>query len=505
MDEEMKAHIERVGCRDAAAYREWCAANKLRDGLHKGPQEREREARRYDRLAGQEALKAARLLERRPEDVLRALFNGNAASLGVALERRPYLAQLGSLFRAAKNQSGAREAFLRLLLHTRRCKGFEDTSPVFDRLFGEGNTFAGGLLALARRSKQWIRPLEDWKPVSHNPRRQFGELARHLLCEYNPPAFLEAAWFRDGKEGADEQGWFIGVGWGKSLREIGLPLALTKRMAHVATTEIPASCTVVEGWRWAQIVGMGGSPRLAQTMIATPLGTTFREEDFWETVVRFFVDNPMLDVSRVGPLLDYLRYERCEPRPQELGAARERLPVGFTMKGRTPAALLARMEAWHRRLSVSARAAQEKWSPSGILGFPMEDAHDGQERSDRDADGTRWRITEITTAKALSAEGAAMQHCVATYAPSCVRGAVSVWAVTAQFRSTLNPVRVVTLAVNRNRAIIEARGRRNALPSAAPVSLALLPREESALLVRSRRIINQWASAERLTLPAYLR
>jgi phosphoenolpyruvate carboxykinase (ATP) len=71
--------------------------------------------------------------------------------------------------------------------------GVTEPEATFSACFGaafmvlgdaEGNTFVEGLCALARHRSGWIRPLEDWRPESHNARRQFGSLARHFLARY---------------------------------------------------------------------------------------------------------------------------------------------------------------------------------------------------------------------------------------------------------------------------------------------------------------------------------
>lgn len=500
-DFEWDAHRRSVGCRNQEEYQAWCEQNGLRsNGARKGKHERDRETALYARLNGQKSLRAARQFQRHPETILRALSTGRMTD--DSFRNRPYLLHVHTLFASVRNETRTREAFLRLLLHAqRRRASFESVDPVIARYTNPANTYAAALLAMARRSADWRQEPETWKPSSHSPRRQFSELARYLFCRYDAPGFLEAAWFRgnDGTARA-QQSVYVQVGNGLSLRSLTLPFCLNKRMAHIAVTKVPAVCAVEEGWRWAQVIGFGGSERLARAIIATPLGESFREDDFWETVVRFFVDNPMLDPSRVGPLVDYLRHERYSPRPLGAAAAADRLPFDFTMKGRTPAALLTRMEAWHQRLAKESRVMLEQWEPSGISGFARE------ERDTATGKMLHWTIQEITTAKGLIAEGRAMCHCVATYAGSCARGHVSVWSLQAQAAGLMPaPERVMTIAVNRGRMITEARGRRNALPSGGTTDHGIrLSREEVVLLHRGSRIVHQWAQAEQIRVPPYL-
>ena len=97
-----------------------------------------------------------------------------------------------------------------------------------------------------------------------------------------------------------------------------------------------------------------------------------------------------------------------------------------------------------------------------------------------------------------------MCHCVATYAPSCARGSVSVWSLQVRTERMMEPERVMTIAVGRNRAISEARGRRNALPSNGTTYGVRLSKSEADLLSRSRRILRMWAAEQQILLPGYL-
>lgn len=495
-DEEalMHDHLRRVGCKTIEQYQEWCKQNRLKSSLRKGRIERQRETELYDSLRHQAALQSARQFSRHPEAVLTAISKGETAGLNIHL--RGHLALLESLFDSVRKEPRTRDAFLRLLLSTTRISGFQTTENVLHRGGGGANTFAGGLLALARHHAYWKQPPEEWKPNGHNARRQFSDLARYLLCHYAVPTFQEAAWFRGNDPTArTQQGWYIAIGNGASLRSLSLPLQLTKKMAHIALTQVPGYCTVEEGWRWAQVLGMGGTERLARAVIASPLGTVFQEEEFWETVIRFLVDNPMLDISQVGPLIDYLRYERYNPRRAN---DRNRLPINFTMKGRTAAALLVRMQEWHRETVKASRITTDRWESSGIPMYEYE-----EERLSGDV---HWTIQEITTAKGLIEEGKDMSHCIATYAYSCARRAVSVWSLQAQRPNALEPERVMTIAVSKDGVMTEVRGRRNALPGMRRDFYGVrLGAAEADLLTRGCHILRMWAQLAQLVQPHYLR
>ena len=98
-----------------------------------------------------------------------------------------------------------------------------------------------------------------------------------------------------------------------------------------------------------------------------------------------------------------------------------------------------------------------------------------------------------------------MCHCVGTYAGSCARGDMSVWSLKADGDHLIDAVRVMTIAVNKNRMITEARGKRNALPTATASDFGMrMSKDEAPFLIAGRHIVAQWARTERLSLPSYL-
>src|SRR5438477_401425 len=79
-----------------------------------------------------------------------------------------------------------------------------------------------------RRARSWLRPVAEWEPQTHNTRRQFASLARHLFAEWPVPAFMDSVWFSgNGREAARQQGWFLHVGRGRNVRTADLPLPYT--------------------------------------------------------------------------------------------------------------------------------------------------------------------------------------------------------------------------------------------------------------------------------------
>ena len=261
-----------------------------------------------------------------------------------------------------------------------------------------------------------------------------------------------------------------------------LPLPYTKRMAH-HFMQAPSDFTVESALRWGQNYGLGGSERLVRAVIPTRLGIQFDHDDFWLTVMQFFVANPMLDLAQVGPIIDYIYRQRFESQDVFVGpGVVERRPPAkpnFSMKGRTPASLLRQVESWHRALAKTEQPRAD-WTPSGIEGFEF------MEGTERGGSLKIWTIGELLSTRALVAEGRKMKHCVATYAHSRGSGACSIW--TLEVESFEGRCKVLTVEVrNVSRLICQARGKCNMLPGE-----------------KHRGILRRWAEKAGLSLAKHV-
>ncbi len=247
--------------------------------------------------------------------------------------------------------------------------------------------------------------------------------------------------------------------------------------------QAPADLTVEAALRWGQILGLGGSERLARAVVGTWLGTSFGHDDFWITVLQFFIANPMLDLAHVGPIIDYIEQQRFVSQDVFVapGVVERRGPAqpNFSMKGRTPASLLRQVEAWHRTLA-KAEQPKAEWPRSGIDGFEF------VEGAERGGNLKIWTITELLSTKALVAEGRKMKHCVATYAHSCARGVCSIWTLEAETFEGRSKILTVEVQ-NGTRVICQARGKCNMLPGD-----------------KHRGILRRWAERAGLSLAKYV-
>ncbi len=497
VEAETIEHVKLLGLETVLEYQAWCREQGLSDAVHKSTRQRQKELELARRHEGEAALSEARHQNRRPEEAIRRIYRGESTGEGPS---RPELQKVEAAFETLGGDRGARKALLTLLLHAEGHSDLFDAEPALARLGQrEGNTYVEGLGALAGCHRQWIRKVEDWQPPSHNSRRQFGALARHLLAKYDVPVFMDSAWFHEDPEAAHrQQDWFRHIGMGGNIRAADVPVRLTKKMAHLFL-QAPDDYGVDEAIRWGQILGLGGDELLVRAVNGTRLGASFEAEGFWSTVIHFLVNHPMLDPEQVGPIVDYIHNQKYCPQevvgPGGVAETRDPPQPNFAVKGRSMDKLLRQVEAWHRQLARDNRLPHRHWEASGYSGL------DHREQ-DEDGGDVHWTIRELLGTRELTAEGRGMHHCVASYANSCRRGSVSIWSMQAEDAGG-RAHRVMTIAVNnKGRTITQARGRHNALPSGKTPrgKQQVMERTYRARLRESRRILRLWREQEGLTL-----
>ena len=349
--EELKAHIKRLGLHSEAEYQKWCKNRGLGGGLYKSKHQKRKERHLASVSPGEAVLSRARGQTRNRGNTLRQLYD---KSLSKGRLGADYLYRVRAAFSRLESDPPARRAYLELLLAIEPHERLFGLEPALPHLGATPeNTWMDGLSRLARLHERWVRPLKDWRPDTHNARRQFAHLARYLLARYNEvPDFLDAAWFfGDDDVARRRQGWFLHLGGGGNLRTApDLPVQLTKRMAHVFL-QGESHRTPEQALRWAQVKGQGGSQSLAEAILQTRIAQTFEHEDFWASVITFFVRNPMLDPVHVGPIVDFLHNQKFVRAERLLPGGEVELDdppqPNLSMKSRSIDKLLRQVEEWH--------------------------------------------------------------------------------------------------------------------------------------------------------------
>ena len=484
-DPELQAHLGALGFARVDHYRRWCERNGFSSKLNKHPQIRQRELTLRNQMRADSRLKSNK---RSRQDQTRTIADGITGRSTQAVNS-PLLRKVKRLIANRRRPHFDPEinyqSFFRLIDHLSKLQTkLFDPAPVYEHLGDEpGNTYLEALLMMSTCSGYWIRQVEDWKPKTRNMHRQFSSLLRHLFVKYEMPKFFDSVWFTGwGKRNAEWRKLFLFVSRGHNLRRANLPVPYTKKMAH-CFMQAPPQLTVNQALRWGQVLGLGGNERLARTLLGTRLEGSFEHDAFWVTVIRWFIQHPMLDPAQVGPIIDYLQDQRfggeivCDAAR---GDMRHHIPQpNLTMKGRTPDSLLRQVQQWHQSLGKFHSHRNLEWRPSGILAFEMLEG----EQSDA-ANRRRWVIRELLSSKALMVEGRQMRHGVATYASSCRNGSCSIWTMELEANSEIN--KAVTIEVRSNtRMICQIRGRANRLATG-----------------KERIIISRWAKAAGLKISA---
>jgi hypothetical protein len=514
---ELRSHIRKLGLQTEAEYQRWCRARGIGDGLQKSKSQKRKEREVASRRQGEAILSLKRGHTRSPGSTIRRLYDRSLPKgrLGAA-----YLYKVRSHFARLEADPPSRRAFLDLLLRVERHGKLFGPEPALPHL-GElpGNTFVDGLAGFARHHASWVRPVDEWEPDSHNSRRQFGHLARHLLARYpQVPAFLDAAWFvDDDKALRQQQTWFLHLGAGGNIRTApDLPVQLTKAMAH-EFLQAEGNFRVEQALRWSQVIGQGGNATLARAILGTRLGGSFEHEDFWSSVVIFFVRNPMLDPEQVLPIVDYIHSQKfVHSEIVHPGGHVEQGPPpqpNFAMKSRSVDKLLRQVEEWHDELAgrvivdpagdgqgapSSASKRRNKlvnWERSAIGGLDYEEVnfHTGER--------THWAIRELCSNAELSSEGRTLHHCVLSYAKSCRNGGTTIWSLSARNGGSREPL--LTIAANPHaRAVTQVRGKYNAQPGGGgPRRKRGGPgRGYTRMLDRARPVMERWMRQEGLRM-----
>jgi hypothetical protein len=264
------------------------------------------------------------------------------------------------------------------LLRPRRFQGRTDASWL--------DAILKGLLGLTRDRRDWIRPVEAWVPDGANPIPLFSSLVHHLFARYPVPAVLLSAWFQeDNWEGRLQRRWFKNAGRGQSLRTLGLPIQLTRHMAHLFA-HAPAHFPIGFALRWAQVRGLAGKDELACAVAATRLGRQFTGGKFWESAIHFFINHPQLEPSQIESVVEYLHDQRIAPRRAIIGDDTEvwldAPQPDLSLKGWTVSSLLRRVEEWRAQQRPSTPERRRiQWVRSTFGEYRRQDEQAGPGRS----------------------------------------------------------------------------------------------------------------------------
>jgi hypothetical protein len=334
------------------------------------------------------------------------------------------------------------------------------------------------LVNLSRFKSAHIRPATGWSGTTSTWRTAVSLLAHHLVCKYEVPVFLASAWYVTGPAADRNRGWFVAHSRGAPFRSLNLPIMMTRRMEHIFLAS-PDHLGIEEAIRRAELLALRAPPEIVQAVLSTQLATDLSHGEFWRTVWVFLIANAsIIDTAQIGPLIDFIQAIRHDRVAMETPGGMMQLDPpqpAFSVKGRTVQSMLRLMEDWHQSLGVG--SAGLAWTPSPWKPMLLEEpGHDDS------VPPHRWQMIELTNSEQLRIEGAALRHCVASYAGRCRLGMSRIWSLRSWRGDKLR--HVLTIEVDpKRRAVVQARGCANRFPSGRPLQL-----------------LQDWADRERLKM-----
>jgi hypothetical protein len=190
----------------------------------------------------------------------------------------------------------------------------------------------------------------------------------------------------------------------------------------------------------------------------------FTNNNFWTTVIQFFIDIPMLNLDEVGAIIDYINEKKFISKRTVINGIPTYAPEmpGFSMKGRNIELLIRATHEWHKELTHLRRAAgrtnggsytpdlTSTWIGSKVKHFHLKEGSKDKQKL--------WDIEEIKNASELYDEGKSLHHCVYSYLSSCLGGKCYI------FSLRLFGERIATIEVRDFRAV-QIRGSYNQRPS----------------------------------------
>ena len=351
-----------------------------------------------------------------------------------------------------------RRAMLNLIDISKRTKFF---NPHDNRDNPKSNRFIDGLFSLAKTRALWERMPDLWQPKDVSDIEQFCSLVQHLFAKYPMPRFFDKVWLNMGKEAEKQQMWYVNVANGSNIRtQTGLPISLTKKVAHFMM-QAPERLTFNQAIRYGQVISMGGNINVVLGVLSTPLGEIFDNDDFWQTVIKFFIENPLLDRSHYRSVYDFIfdqKYRNMGFVIQDGVQVQAEPPQpNFCMKGREPNTLLQMIERWHRELGDIANRpvlGHNCWKSCGIQMYTEKIC------------GNAYYIRELLCQDELWQDGKDMHHCVGSYGPSCASGEIAIFSLSGTEKETMKNERMATIEVSlRDKTVVQVRARFNLAPS----------------------------------------
>jgi len=329
---------------------------------------------------------------------------------------------------------------------------------------------------IALYCQDWMRNLEDWKPKTHNRHRQIAHLLRWLFVKYDMPLFMDTAWYEQKQN--KYISWYIDIGKGGSVYKTLKPYNMTRKMAHLFV-QSPKDLSITEALRWTQTLAYGGDQKIAHAIVKSELPILDLKFPFWMELIHLFARSPMMDAAQIGPVVDYVRFQKAQNDE-------------YTLKGRTINSLIKHTEDWHQGLVRERRVKGKCWEGICLPDWKHIEgkSHPNEDENALNKKQTVYKIVQILNGKELAEEGRSMCHCVYSYSYSCERGQSSIWSLRKnaweEARQERVTRRLLTIEVrNRDNTISQVRGKYNRTPNGKEIFLLKKWAEEARLRINA--------------------
>jgi len=181
---DLEPHFKALGFDSLVAYKLWCYRNNLSTSLDKTPAQLQKETDLFQNQTP--APDTNQHHDPRLAQHIVRIFNGECQNDTLTV----IPTRIRTMYNSLQDNPEAQKALCRLILHVEKYADL--LRPTLAKKgYGQDitNTHLGGLAQLARHHKDWIRPVEDWRPTKYKARLQFHALARYLLAKI-PRAIL---------------------------------------------------------------------------------------------------------------------------------------------------------------------------------------------------------------------------------------------------------------------------------------------------------------------------
>jgi hypothetical protein len=390
--------------------------------------------------------------------------------------------------------------------------------PVLRTLLTINDNFSGdgrnlfGLMNIIEYQDEFVRPIETWLPKSRNATNQFISLLRHLFTIYDTPTFLEKSFYGSGDffEGIY---MYMHLGKGKSMKNFdGYPvnMIIQKKAAHYLYST-PDDMEYHTALRRIQVLYMGGDEYIFKALMRSnqlreriPVTRIRKEgekdytvdlskEEFWLSVMKFFIDNTMIEPSKIAEVVDYIynmKYVKINTYVDGRSVTVDPPHPNFSMKGRTPTSLINHSDQWHyekerlNRVNRLINGNNGRYKSKQIENYSWGGYTSILNASFKRGKQITYKVVQLKSYYELRDEGNEMHHCVATYASSCSSGRTAIFSVREYLHDHFVG-RCATLEVRANQ-IVQIRSKYNRKPDDKIIS-----------------IIKEWASSQLLSITSF--